>query len=82
MFDCEKGVIAQGFCKMRPELECMFHSVIKCVSSHILSANKLVSFHPLSQGPFVHVASLCAALLSKFMAAVFGGIFMVRMVAS
>ncbi|CAF92945.1 unnamed protein product, partial [Tetraodon nigroviridis] len=28
------------------------------------------------EGPFVHVASLCAALLSKFMAAVFGGIFM------
>lgn len=34
--------------------------------------------YPLSQGPFVHVASLCAALLSKFMAAVFGGIYMVR----
>lgn len=34
--------------------------------------------HLLPQGPFVHVASLCAALLSKFMAAVFGGIFMVR----
>lgn len=80
MFDCEKGVIAQGLCKMHPELECMLHSVIKCVSSHILSAN--ISFHPLSQGPFVHVASLCAALLSKFMAAVFGGIFVVRMVAS
>ncbi|XP_047188271.1 chloride channel protein 2a isoform X3 [Scophthalmus maximus] len=31
------------------------------------------------EGPFVHVASLCAALLSKFMAAVFGGIDMVRM---
>ncbi|XP_044074872.1 chloride channel protein 2a isoform X3 [Siniperca chuatsi] len=31
------------------------------------------------EGPFVHVASLCAALLSKFMAALFGGIFMVRM---
>lgn len=31
------------------------------------------------EGPFVHVASLCAALLSKFMAAVFGGIYMVRM---
>uniref|UniRef100_A0A3Q2CDD9 Chloride channel, voltage-sensitive 2a n=1 Tax=Cyprinodon variegatus TaxID=28743 RepID=A0A3Q2CDD9_CYPVA len=29
------------------------------------------------EGPFVHVASLCAALLSKFMAAVFGGIYMV-----
>lgn len=29
------------------------------------------------QGPFVHVASLCAALLSKFMA-LFGGIYMVR----
>uniref|UniRef100_A0A8C4D6K7 Chloride channel protein 2 n=1 Tax=Dicentrarchus labrax TaxID=13489 RepID=A0A8C4D6K7_DICLA len=28
------------------------------------------------EGPFVHVASLCAALLSKFMAALFGGIFM------
>uniref|UniRef100_A0A8D3C0Z8 Chloride channel protein 2 n=1 Tax=Scophthalmus maximus TaxID=52904 RepID=A0A8D3C0Z8_SCOMX len=28
------------------------------------------------EGPFVHVASLCAALLSKFMAAVFGGIDM------
>ncbi|XP_072297591.1 chloride channel protein 2a isoform X3 [Eucyclogobius newberryi] len=28
------------------------------------------------EGPFVHVASLCAALLSKFMAAVFGGIYM------
>uniref|UniRef100_A0A3P8R0N4 Chloride channel protein n=1 Tax=Astatotilapia calliptera TaxID=8154 RepID=A0A3P8R0N4_ASTCA len=27
------------------------------------------------EGPFVHVASLCAALLSKFMAAVFGGIY-------
>uniref|UniRef100_A0A671Z193 Chloride voltage-gated channel 2 n=1 Tax=Sparus aurata TaxID=8175 RepID=A0A671Z193_SPAAU len=32
------------------------------------------------EGPFVHVASLCAALLSKFMAALFGGIFMVGMV--
>ncbi|XP_019117747.1 chloride channel protein 2a isoform X6 [Larimichthys crocea] len=31
------------------------------------------------EGPFVHVASLCAALLSKFMAALFGGIFMMRM---
>ncbi|XP_018532154.1 chloride channel protein 2a isoform X4 [Lates calcarifer] len=31
------------------------------------------------EGPFVHVASLCAALLSKFMAALFGGIYMVRM---
>uniref|UniRef100_A0A669B664 Chloride channel, voltage-sensitive 2a n=1 Tax=Oreochromis niloticus TaxID=8128 RepID=A0A669B664_ORENI len=30
------------------------------------------------EGPFVHVASLCAALLSKFMAAVFGGIYMLR----
>lgn len=30
------------------------------------------------EGPFVHVASLCAALLSKFMAAVFGGIYMDR----
>uniref|UniRef100_A0A3P8XPZ6 Uncharacterized protein n=1 Tax=Esox lucius TaxID=8010 RepID=A0A3P8XPZ6_ESOLU len=30
------------------------------------------------EGPFVHVASLCAALLSKFMAALFGGIYMVR----
>uniref|UniRef100_A0A8C2EKH9 Chloride channel, voltage-sensitive 2a n=1 Tax=Cyprinus carpio TaxID=7962 RepID=A0A8C2EKH9_CYPCA len=29
------------------------------------------------EGPFVHVASLCAALLSKFMA-LFGGIYMVR----
>ncbi|XP_057713248.1 chloride channel protein 2a isoform X1 [Corythoichthys intestinalis] len=28
------------------------------------------------EGPFVHVASLCAALLSKLMAAVFGGIYM------
>uniref|UniRef100_A0A674D4K3 Chloride voltage-gated channel 2 n=1 Tax=Salmo trutta TaxID=8032 RepID=A0A674D4K3_SALTR len=28
------------------------------------------------EGPFVHVASLCAALLSKFMAALFGGIYM------
>ncbi|XP_075877499.1 chloride channel protein 2-like isoform X2 [Nelusetta ayraudi] len=28
------------------------------------------------EGPFVHVASLCAALLSKLMAALFGGIFM------
>ncbi|XP_061588282.1 chloride channel protein 2a [Cololabis saira] len=27
------------------------------------------------EGPFVHVASLCAALLSKFMAALFGGIY-------
>uniref|UniRef100_A0A8C7V5M6 Chloride channel, voltage-sensitive 2a n=1 Tax=Oncorhynchus mykiss TaxID=8022 RepID=A0A8C7V5M6_ONCMY len=30
------------------------------------------------EGPFVHVASLCAALLSKFMAALFGGIYMLR----
>ncbi|XP_065810124.1 chloride channel protein 2a isoform X8 [Labrus bergylta] len=30
------------------------------------------------EGPFVHVASLCAALLSKFMAAVFGGIYMLK----
>uniref|UniRef100_A0A8C1RV09 Chloride channel, voltage-sensitive 2a n=1 Tax=Cyprinus carpio TaxID=7962 RepID=A0A8C1RV09_CYPCA len=29
------------------------------------------------EGPFVHVASLCAALLSKFMA-LFGGIYLVR----
>ncbi|XP_071390101.1 chloride channel protein 2-like, partial [Centroberyx affinis] len=28
------------------------------------------------EGPFVHVASLCAALLSKFMAALFGGTYM------
>uniref|UniRef100_A0A672JBJ1 Chloride channel, voltage-sensitive 2a n=1 Tax=Salarias fasciatus TaxID=181472 RepID=A0A672JBJ1_SALFA len=28
------------------------------------------------EGPFVHVASLCAALLSKLMAALFGGIYM------
>uniref|UniRef100_A0A8D0A0L7 Chloride voltage-gated channel 2 n=1 Tax=Sander lucioperca TaxID=283035 RepID=A0A8D0A0L7_SANLU len=28
------------------------------------------------EGPFVHVASLCAALLSKFMAPLFGGIYM------
>uniref|UniRef100_A0A8C5E2N7 Chloride channel protein 2-like n=1 Tax=Gouania willdenowi TaxID=441366 RepID=A0A8C5E2N7_GOUWI len=28
------------------------------------------------EGPFVHVASLCAALLSKFMAALFGGSYM------
>ncbi|XP_036072070.1 chloride channel protein 2a isoform X2 [Oryzias melastigma] len=27
------------------------------------------------EGPFVHVASLCAALLSKFMAALFGGTY-------
>uniref|UniRef100_A0A674EHQ7 Chloride voltage-gated channel 2 n=1 Tax=Salmo trutta TaxID=8032 RepID=A0A674EHQ7_SALTR len=27
------------------------------------------------EGPFVHVASLCAALLSKFLAALFGGIY-------
>uniref|UniRef100_A0A8C2ZMG7 Chloride channel protein 2 n=1 Tax=Cyclopterus lumpus TaxID=8103 RepID=A0A8C2ZMG7_CYCLU len=27
------------------------------------------------EGPFVHVASLCAALLSKFMAPLFGGIY-------
>lgn len=33
--------------------------------------------HLYMQGPFVHVASLCAALLSKFMA-LFGGIYMVR----
>uniref|UniRef100_A0A8C5FPP7 Chloride channel, voltage-sensitive 2a n=1 Tax=Gadus morhua TaxID=8049 RepID=A0A8C5FPP7_GADMO len=29
------------------------------------------------EGPFVHVASLCAALLSKFMVALFGGTYMV-----
>ncbi|CAB1326054.1 unnamed protein product [Coregonus sp. 'balchen'] len=29
------------------------------------------------EGPFVHVASLCAALLSKFLAALFGGIYKV-----
>lgn len=40
--------------------------------------SSFASSHLLPQGPFVHVASLCAALLSKFMAAVFGGIFMVR----
>uniref|UniRef100_A0A8C7IZS2 Chloride voltage-gated channel 2 n=1 Tax=Oncorhynchus kisutch TaxID=8019 RepID=A0A8C7IZS2_ONCKI len=27
------------------------------------------------EGPFVHVASLCAALLSKFLAALFGGLY-------
>uniref|UniRef100_A0A3B4ZPU6 Chloride channel protein 2 n=1 Tax=Stegastes partitus TaxID=144197 RepID=A0A3B4ZPU6_9TELE len=31
------------------------------------------------EGPFVHVASLCAALLSKFMAALFGGIYMMHL---
>ncbi|XP_078143901.1 chloride channel protein 2a [Centroberyx gerrardi] len=31
------------------------------------------------EGPFVHVASLCAALLSKFMAALFGGTYMNEM---
>uniref|UniRef100_A0A669E5J2 Chloride channel, voltage-sensitive 2a n=1 Tax=Oreochromis niloticus TaxID=8128 RepID=A0A669E5J2_ORENI len=41
-----------------------------CIYIHIL-------IHGLQgHGPFVHVASLCAALLSKFMAAVFGGIYM------
>ncbi|KAM6948312.1 chloride channel protein 2a [Aplochiton taeniatus] len=30
------------------------------------------------EGPFVHVASLCAALLSKFMAALFGGIYLLK----
>ncbi|XP_031695882.1 chloride channel protein 2-like isoform X1 [Anarrhichthys ocellatus] len=30
------------------------------------------------EGPFVHVASLCAALLSKFLAPLFGGIYTVR----
>lgn len=59
----------------------MLHSVIKCALSHILSTTILISRSlslSLSQGPFVHVASLCAALLSKFMAALFGGTFMVR----
>uniref|UniRef100_A0A669CGT3 Chloride channel protein 2 n=1 Tax=Oreochromis niloticus TaxID=8128 RepID=A0A669CGT3_ORENI len=41
-----------------------------CIYIHIL-----IHGHVL-YGPFVHVASLCAALLSKFMAAVFGGIYM------
>lgn len=64
-----------------PELECsMLYSVLKRAFSHILSSNMVISLHPPTQGPFVHVASLCAALLSKFMAALFGGIFMVRMV--
>lgn len=46
---------------------------------HVIGiVSSFVSSHLLPQGPFVHVASLCAALLSKFMAAVFGGIFMVR----
>uniref|UniRef100_A0A8C5ADG7 Chloride channel, voltage-sensitive 2a n=1 Tax=Gadus morhua TaxID=8049 RepID=A0A8C5ADG7_GADMO len=31
------------------------------------------------EGPFVHVASLCAALLSKFMVALFGGTYMNEM---
>lgn len=44
------------------------------VTGDQLSSDRLLP----SQGPFVHVASLCAALLSKFMAALFGGIFMVR----
>ncbi|XP_055739102.1 chloride channel protein 2-like isoform X4 [Salvelinus fontinalis] len=30
------------------------------------------------EGPFVHVASLCAALLSKCIAALFGGIYMLK----
>ncbi|XP_029560468.1 chloride channel protein 2 isoform X1 [Salmo trutta] len=30
------------------------------------------------EGPFVHVASLCAALLSKFLAALFGGIYKLK----
>lgn len=32
---------------------------------------------PLPQGPFVHIASMCAALLSKFLS-LFGGIYEVR----
>lgn len=32
---------------------------------------------PTSQGPFVHIASMCAALLSKFLS-LFGGIYEVR----
>ena len=33
---------------------------------------------PLSQGPFVHIASICAAILSKFMS-VFCGVYEVRL---
>ena len=33
---------------------------------------------PLSQGPFVHIASICAAILSKFMS-VFCGVDEVRL---
>lgn len=32
---------------------------------------------PTPQGPFVHIASMCAALLSKFLS-LFGGIYEVR----
>lgn len=32
---------------------------------------------PHPQGPFVHIASMCAALLSKFLS-LFGGIYEVR----
>lgn len=37
----------------------------------------LISSSFLSQGPFVHIASICAAVLSKFMS-VFSGVYEVR----
>lgn len=54
-------------------------TLFKCAFSHF-TFNDIPLSLSLSQGPFVHVASLCAALLSKFMAALFGGIYMVRII--
>lgn len=57
---------------------CWLYSVLQCSLICVQFADLSLSLPP--QGPFVHVASLCAALLSKFMAAVFGGIYMVMKV--
>lgn len=60
--------------------ETRFNWAERCFVMLLLAAERsLISLCLLSQGPFVHVASLCAALLSKFMAALFGGTYVVRM---
>lgn len=61
---------------------CSSQQSAKAPFSHILYQGVNLSWHfSLSspQGPFVHVASMCAALLSKFMS-LFGGIYEVSTV--
>uniref|UniRef100_A0A8C1I618 Chloride channel protein 2 n=1 Tax=Cyprinus carpio TaxID=7962 RepID=A0A8C1I618_CYPCA len=73
-----------GYCSGIPEMKTILRGVVlkeyltfKTFVAKVIGLTcALGSGMPLGkEGPFVHVASLCAALLSKFMA-LFGGIYM------